>query len=399
MMLRNTLLILLSALAATACDRPLFDTAFRPRSGRPPKKAPTPEVLPEWLSVWATAVAFHDTTDWREGSAGGAGLLLFKNGVRVDSLPGTGCLKPEQHRFRDGHLWTNSTDGFRTYLQKDGEPYLSYEGEEGLVGFLLQNGHVHSLGQKPGGGFSYRLDGRVIYSSEKGLLLGSGADEDWEGGALCYDGGGFYYTYGIAQQSADAPVWEYRLMRGNDIRKVITPPSDGQLFDMRVNGGNCYRLERRYDRYCLITGEDVRVLSARGSQDKLKLVPLEGGIAVIGNSLWGPARMGWLEKADGDYYQYLHHGGGRLRLWLREGALTMVLMDTQDCLSGVQSGSWSGSFPAGAYRLQQSRCALFRDGILALALTAADGNEHLLWVGGQETPVTFNGYFTGIYIE
>lgn len=399
MKLRKTILLLLLAATTTACDRPVFDTTFRPRSGRPPRKAPTPEALPEGLSVWATAIAFHDTTSWRAGSTGGAGLLLFKNGVRVDSLPALNVLKPEQHRFRDGHLWTNRTDGFRTYLQRDGEPYLSYDGEEGLVGFLLQNGHVHSLGQKPGGGFSYRLDGEIVYSSEKGLVLGSGADADWEGGALCQDGGGVYYTYGIAQQSADTPVWEYRLMRGNDIRKVITPPAGGQLFDVRVSGGNYYRLERRYDRYCLITGEEVRVLTARGEQDNLKLVPCADGIAAIGNSLLGPARMGWLERADGSYYQYLHPGGGRLRLWLQGSALTMVLMDAQDCLSGVQSGAWSGSFPAGAYRLQQDRCALFSEGILALALTAASGNEHLLWVGGEETPVSFNGYFTGIYIE
>ena len=399
MTLRKTFLLLLLAVSAAACEKPLFPTSFRPRTGRPPRKAPTPEALPEGLSVWATAISFHDTTDWRAGSVGGAGLLLFKNGVRVDSLSARDILKPEQHRFRDGHLWTNTTDGFRTFLQRDGEPYLSFEGEEGLVGFLLQNGRVHTLGQKPGGGFTYRLDGEVVYTSDKGLILGSGADEDWPGGAFCQDGGSVYYTYGIAQQSADAPVWEYRLMRGNDIWKVITPPTGGKLFDVRMSGGNCYRLELRYDRHCLITGEEVRVLSARGNQDELKLVPSVGGIAAIGNSLLGPARMGWLEQADGNYYQHLHLGGGRLRLWLWDGALTKLLMDPQDCLSGLQGGSWSEDFPAGGYRLQHPRCAAFQGGILALALTSTGGSEHLLWVGGQETPVSFNGYFTGIYIE
>lgn len=399
MSLRKTILFLVLVLGAIACQRPLFDTTFRGKNGRPPQKAPVPEALPEGLSVWATAIAFHDTTDWRAGSLGGAGLLLFKNGVRVDSLPALNVIQPEQHRFRIGHLWTNATDGFRTFVQRDGEPCLTYNGEERLVGFLVQDGHLHSLGQKPGGGFSYRIDGEIVYTTDKGLVLGSGADEDWPGGAISQDGGSVYYTYGIAQQSADTPVWEYRLMRGNDIWKVITPPADGQLFDVRVSGGNCYRLERRYDRNCLITGEDVRVLSARGNQDELKLVPCGDGIAAIGNSLMGPARMGWLEQADGSYYQYLHLGGGRLRLWLWNGALTKLLMDPQDCLSGVQSGSWSEDFPAGAYRLQHPRCAAFRDGILSLALTATDGCEHLFWAGGQETPVHFNGYFTGIYIE
>lgn len=399
MTLRKTVFLLLLALTAAACNKPLFETSFRPRTGRPPQKAPKPEALPEGLAVWATAVAFHDTTHWRAGSVGGAGLLLFKNGEKVDSLQAPNSLKPEQHRFRDGHLWTNTTDGFHTFLQRDGEPYLTYEGEEGLVGFLLLNGHVHTLGQNPGGGFTYRVDGEVKYASATGLILGSGADEDWSGGAFCYDGGGVFYTYGIAQQSADAPVWEYRLMRGNDIWKVITPPTGGRLFDVRVSGGTCYRLEHRYDRYCLITGEEVRVLAARGNQDELKLVPCGDGIAAIGNSLLGPARMGWLETADGNYYQYLHHGGGKLRLWFHGDEMTKLLMDPQGCLSGIQAGSWSGDFPAGAYRLRHPRCASFQGGILALALTATEGREHLLWAGGKETPVSFNGYFTGIYIE
>lgn len=398
MKLRKTVILLL-ALAAAACHRPLFDSTFRGGRGRPPKKAPVPEALPEGVAVWATAIAFHDTTDWRAGSTGGVGILLFKNGERVDSLPGRAALKPEQHHFREGHLWTHTTDGYRSCLQRDGEPYLDYEGEERLVGFLLLNGQVHSLGQKPGGGFSYRINGSPAYTSDQGLVLGSGADEDWEGGAFCYDGGGVYYTVGLAQQSAETPVWEYRLMRGSDIWKVIAPPAGGQLFDVRVSGGEAYRLERRYERYCLIKGEEISVLSARGNQDELKLVPAEGGIAAVGNSLLGPARMGWLEKASGGYYQFLHYGGGRLRLWLWEGALSMVLMDPQDCLCGVQAGSWSVSFPDGAYRLQFPRCAAFYDGILALALTATEGNGHLLWVNGEEKQATFNGYYTGIYIE
>lgn len=397
--MRKILLLLLLALAATGCRRDLFGNHFRAGGGRPPKRPPAPVALPEGAAVWATAVAFHDTTDWRAGASGGAGLLLFKNGIKVDSLSGN-FLKPEQHRFREGALWTNDTDGFRSYIRRDGELFCSYEGEEAMAGFLLENGRVHTLGQRPGGGFTYRIDGKAVYTSAQGLVLGSGSDEDWEGGALCLDGSGVYYTWGILQQSAADPVWEYRLMRGNDIWKVITPPSGGLLFDLRVWGGTCYRVERRYDRNCLLEDEEIRVLRARGNQDELKLVPsFDAGIAVIGNTLMGSARMGWLEQADGNYFQYLHHGGGALRLWVRDGTITSALMDPQGCLSGVRAGATEISFPSGTFRLQHKRCAAFFDRTLALALTATSGNDHLFWVGGEETPVSFNGYFTGIYIE
>lgn len=393
------LLLLLAAVLAVSCTRELFHTVFRPLTGRPPKRAPAPVVLPEGASVWATAVVFHDTTDWRAGENGGARLLLFKNGERADSLSGKNFLQPQQHRFREGHLWTHTTDGARSGIARDGEPYLSFEGEESPVGFLLQNGHVHTLGQRPGGGCCYRIDGRAVFTSAQGLVLGSGSDPDWEGGALCADGNGVFFTIGFAQQSADAPVWEYRLMRGGDIWKVITPPAGAQLFAVRVSGGHSYRLERRYDRNCLIEEEEIRVLQARGEQTGLELVPCDGGIAAIGNTLLGPARMGWLEQAGGRYFQYLHSGGGRLRLWVKDGVMTKLFWDVEDCVSGAESENWSVSFPRGAYRLQHGRCALFHDGILALALTAAEGDAQLIWVGGNAREMRFNGYFTGIYIE
>lgn len=397
--MRKTLLVLLVVSLATACQHDLFSTHFRSGGGRPPKRPPSPELLPEGMAVWATAVSFHDTTDWRAGETGGAGLLLFKNGVRVDSLPAKDCLQPAQHRFREGYLWTNATDGTHTFIRRDGEPWLSYEGEETLSGFLIQNGRIHTLGQRPGGGFCYRIDGKAVYASARGLVLGSADDPDWEGGALTSDGGIVCYTVGLAQQSADTPVWEYRLMRGNDIWKVITPPADAQLFDVRVCGGVCYRLELRYDRYCLIGDEEVRVLQGRGEQGDLKLIPTDEGIAATGNSLLGPARMGWVEEADGRYQQYLYLGGGKLRLSFRGGVLTILLFTPEETLSGVRIGSQLISFPEGVYRLKYGRCALPCNGTLALALTAANGDRHCLWVAGTGQEVRFNGYFTGIYIE
>lgn len=397
--MRKTLPVLLVVLLCAACHHDLFSTHFRPGGGRPPKRPPSPVLLPEGMAVWATAVSFHDTTDWRAGETGGAGILLFKNGVRVDSLPAEDCFQPGQHRFREGHLWTSATDGEKTFIRRDGVSWLSFEGEESLSGFLIQSGRIHTLGQRPGGGFCYRIDGKAVYSSAQGLVLGSGDDPDWEGGALTSDEGVVCYTVGLAQQSADTPVWEYRLMRGNDIWKVITPPAGARLFDVRVCGGVCYRLELRYDRYCLIAGEEVRVLQARGEQGELKLVPAGSGIAATGNSLLGPARMGWVEEADGRYQQYLHLGGGKLRLLLEGDVLTALLFNPEGCLSEVRIGSRSESFTEGKYRLQNDRCALFRDGVLSLALTAVEGDRHCLWMGGGEQDLHFNGYFTGIYYE
>ena len=59
---------------------------------------------------------------------------------------------------------------------------------------------------------------------------------------------------------------------------------------------------------------------------------------------------------------------------------------------------YSATLPE-SYRLYTQRCEARREGIFARALTNTSTGEHLLVVDEEQTPVRFNGYFTGIYIR
>ena len=56
------------------------------------------------------------------------------------------------------------------------------------------------------------------------------------------------------------------------------------------------------------------------------------------------------------------------------------------------------SVPANQYTLTSSRCAQLRDGILAVALTSAEGDNHLLIHNSDTLSLNFNGYFTSVQI-
>ena len=118
------------------------------------------------------------------------------------------------------------------------------------------------------------------------------------------DTSGVHFTYGISHQSADAEVWEYRVMNGTDIRKELTMPAGGKLFDVRVHDGKLYRLEWRYGRYCLIVDEVLTPLPAEGAQQGLKLLTVNGNIMVKGFEIQNREPVCWLQGADTLRYEY-----------------------------------------------------------------------------------------------
>lgn len=387
--------------ALLACNPPLFDQSSReqPDSGRtpPPSLRDTTQKEPD---VYVTAIMFPDSVNWRKGGTEGATLVLLKNAQVVMSLPAGPRPRADNHCYQDGHLWVNDTDGFQTTVSCDGSTLFAYPGEEQMPGFLIDNGQVHTLGQKPGGGFCYRIDGMEAFTSREGIVLGEADDPDWPGGALMRDTSGVHFTYGISHQSADAEVWEYRIMNGTDIRKELTMPAGGKLFDVRVHDGKLYRLEWRYGRYCLIVDEVLTPLPAEGAQQGLKLLTVNGNIMVKGFEIQNRELVCWLQGADTLRYEY---GYPRLPVGdlLIEGDRQYALvMDGEDCVLLIYRGEeFIARFPPETYGLHTQRSIALRKGILALALTHDDADENLLWVNGKEYPLRFNGYFTGVYIE
>lgn len=400
--MRKLFNLLLLAAALFSCQRPLFDTPAREGTGsggRVPPPSP-PDTARYTRSVYSTAIVFPDSVNWRKGETQGARLVLFKDTAPLRMLDAGNQPQPDRHTFQEGHLWTQFTDGFKTTIACDGNVFFDYPGEEAPLGFLVAGGEVHTLGQHPGGGFTYRVNGQEVFSSPQGMVLSWSANPDWEGGALSRDGTGVYYSYALPVKDEESEIWEYRVMKGGEIRKMIPAVTGSELHDIRVMDGVVYRLEYRYGRLCFIRDEDLTPLTLPDGAHGMRLTPVDGTMGIKGFHEENRNIHSWIRDADSLLYHhsmlYRHQGD----IFAREKEQAVVILDGEDCVVLAIRDTVSVSLPNESYRLHTPRCVQHRKGTLALALTGdTEHEENLLVVNDRKHPMSFNGYFTGIYIE
>lgn len=355
-------------------------------------------------SVYYTALEFPAWADWREGDLRGAEVVLYKDGKEQLRVPVGDNPDPERHRARDGHLWTDYIEGRETVLERDGVQVLRYNGEEVLMGFLLEGPHIHTLGQLPGGqGFTYRIDGREVFSDPAGIAVGSLNQREWEGGALMKDSlYGVCYSYGIPFRSGEKTQWEYRTMRGDSCLKVVPKGTSERLFDIRMLGGAVYRSEQRSKStttLCLVQDNNYFSLDIRSGElphlAQLVLLP-DGRMGIKGysrgldrwrNAFWYRGSQGLVYKvfSEEDIPDLYVEGEHLAYCTTIDGKVSTV----------VQDGRQLNIAPM-AYRLATPLCARWHQGDFLLLLSSVSGTDHLVVHGDTFAHFSFNGYFTSI---
>ena len=155
---------------------------------RPPVQA-VEEAADRDRHVYLTAVTWPSGYDWQRDTAGGrAELLLLCDG---ETRMRTSLLDGSVHRFRNGALWEAGLQEGETVLRRNGEEFLRWEGEESLKGFLPETDGVYTLTQRVGApGVRLRRNGELLFSDDRGIVLGSMEESGWDGGALERDGEG-----------------------------------------------------------------------------------------------------------------------------------------------------------------------------------------------------------------
>lgn len=374
------------------------------------RKTDTPEndsTLAQKPALYYTALEFPSWADWRDGDLRGGEIVLYKNGAEQLRVPAGDNPDPERHRVRGGHLWTDYIEGKETVIACDGEPTLRYNGEEVLMGFLLVGRQIHTLGQRPGGqGFSYRIDGKEVFSDPAGIVVGTLNQREWPGGALTKDLAGVCYSYGVPIRNGDKTEWEYRVMCGDSCIKMIPQGTSSRLFDIRIQDGTVYRVEQRSassTTTCLVRDNSYHSLGMGPSEvaHGLQLVPLEDGtmgvkgyssglVSVDKWTCWYRDDRGIRTQATSNMeIQDLFVEGDHLAYCtLRSGTVCQVVQDTY--LTGITPY---------AYRLATPLCACWYQGALLALLSSVDGPDHLILHGNTLTPISFNGYFTSVYME
>ena len=415
--MKEKLLMLVLAFSVVACSG---DYDFKPRKYRfqtLPQAGEKGPVEPPQDATYITCAEFPDGYDYHADPDYGqveAKLLLFVDGERTLSLPaGPGSsfsIDPDMHRVRGGHLYTDGVDAKGTFVHRDGEQLFRYEGRESLRGFLLLDGKVHTLGQsRSGEGFSYRINGEMVYGRTEGYILGDMSYPVPDGGALRVDNppgsaAEVYFSYGIPHPSSSGTKWEYHIVRGGVDEEVDMDATTVEIYDIVIKDGQIIRTERRNDTSLnpvLVIGKDSYSL---GSSSYLKARPHICRIFFDGDELYV---KGWFESADGewtftlwtrrgitltvpgrDVYDIWVYNGERFILQKKSGELTVF----RAMIGGVPSEDTLGE-----YSLPFNNCAVFSGGNLSMAFSHPQG-ELAVYSDGRISKYKLYGYPTSIRI-
>ena len=401
--MRSTIGILGLALFAAACIRdPLFPGLPR-YSREPPSVREQPDstadvdVIPPGEHVYLTAVRFPDGFAWQEDTCavdGPVWIDLYRDGALVRSIPAGGSLHPDMHRYMGGHLYTDCSAGQETIISRDGAELFRFEGREAMRGFLVREDGIHTLGQdRDGEGFTYRVNGRIVFRSETGAVLGSADEPGAPGGALAEFGENVCYPCRIPSERG----MQYRVMQGEETLYDVQEQDGVRLFRF-MNGKPC-RVQYARRVHYLYAGDQGSVLSLQGGEVLLwcRLSAWEDQILALCCVSSLKAQRCFLQTSDGRVFQG-RAGESAEEILVEGGRMGWTVTDGRGDLLRVRWSDGTATESAGGC-LVSSRCALLRDGHLLLALTGRNGAPNRFQKDDRSTDIPFNGYFTSVTVE
>ena len=401
--MRRTIGLIGLALLAAACSRdPLFPGT--PRSLHEPPSghhradsSALDDVVPPGEHVYLTAVRFPDGYAWQEDTCavdGPVWIDLYRDGALVRSVPAGGSVHPDMHRFMGGHLYTDCSSGPETVVSRDGVELFRFEGREALRGFLIREDGVHTLGQdRDGEGFTYRVDGRIVFRSETGTVLGRPDEPGIPGGALVEYGENVCYTCRLPSERGP----QYRVMLGGEVLHSLPEGSGVRAFGF-LNGKLC-RVQSATRRYLLYVDDKETGLSVRGGEGILwsRMAAWGEKILVLLCVTSLSERRYFLQASDGSTFQGTT-GETVEEVLVDEKRMGWTVTGERGDLLRVRWSDGSATEAAGGY-LVSGRCALLRSGHLLLALTGRDGAPNRFQQDKESTDIPFNGYFTSVTVE
>ena len=399
--MRHLIVITALALLAAACTRgPLFSgsprSSHEPGSGRRTDSIATDGMSGE--HVWLTAVRFPDGYAWDVDTCAVEGAVwidLYRDGEKVRSVTAGASTHPDMHRFIGGHLYMDWSTDAETIVSRDGAELFRYEGRESLRGFLVREDGVHTLGQdRDGDGFTYRIDGRVVFRSETGDVLGGLDAPGAPGGALTEYGEDIYYACLLSSEQGK----EYHVMQ-NAERYRSFPASDGTR-DILFADGKVSRIrsKSRSGLVLEVDGKETR-LGIGGGETHLwsRLASWDDDIVALVCTRNRDGKRYYLKTAGGE--TFATSSGETVSELLPDGKrLGWTVTDARGDLLHVRWSDGGVTEGTGGF-LFSGRCALVRNGHLFLALTGRDGAPNRFQEDGVHTAIPFNGYFTSVTVE
>ncbi len=365
-------------------------------------------------SLMVTAVEYPEGCFWQRDSSGGTGechISLYCNGSRTVSVPsGAGfpaSHDPDMHRCIDGKLYTDYSDGGRTYVCENGNLLFSYEGREMLCGFLIKDGDIYTLGQNRGGeGLSFRKNGTMVFSSGTGSVIGSAASSSSRTGALYEDDGSIVFCFRSTSISQGNALTSCYIVRDGKSEKLSFPETVSSVYDIRQIGGKVVAAVKH------VTPAKSPALIMEG---EMKSLPLSISNIDIGSCLlrWdGSGNIALSTAFSGDGWKTIRraivrNNGSKVLFsdgetitdfWIcgddyaypivREGVLTLFYTD-----------GWvrKSINPEGRYSLMSPACMTFDGNSVTAGLSPKDSAGFPLIIrGSRMEELQVNGYVTSV---
>lgn len=351
--------------------------------------------------LYISGVSFPEGYDWRRDTAFGkvaCNIFLIRDGEVVCNVPaginGSADAAPDRHHIISGHLYTEHHEPSQTIIQRDGKEILRYRGDETMRGMLLEQGKLLTLGQnRYGHGFALRRNGKVLFSSDDGELLGSYSDKAYaESGALYDDDGTACFSYFSTREGRRS--WHFV-----DGEEESLLDSDGlaTVYDMRSMMGDHYAVAQ-------LKGGKAPVLLGSGQASDLS----EGLISSVSNDY----RLGAFDGRIFIVGEHKPYGTGTTGFWDEDGLITKIANDCRafryengqfDYLKTSAGKVLSMTFKGqtsnipGDWRLMTPQCLCWTGDGPVLALSDLWGRQHpAIWKNGSFTEVNVNGFLTGV---
>ena len=391
------------ALLAAACIRePLFPGTPRkdlnPHAG--PHRADSSggiDTAPPGEHVYLTAVRFPDGYAWDLDTCAVEGTVwidLYRDGIRVRSVPAGGSVHPDMHRFTGGHLYTDCSADSVTVVSRDGVELFRFRGREALRGFLVREDGIHTLGQdRDGAGFTYRIDGRVVYRSEAGAVLGRPDASGEPGGALTDGGEDVFYACCLPSERGK----EYVVMRNEEVYRSFQESDGVRAFGLV--GGRVCRVESNRRQLSLYVDDRESPLAIQGGEAFVwcRMAPWDGEILTLLCVTGALGRRTFLQASDGRTVRF--PAGETVSDLVAEGKRAgWTVTDGRGDLLRVRWSDGTALEAPGGF-LASGRCILLRNGRLYLATTGRDGAPNRYRLDDACTDIPFNGYFTSVTVE
>ena len=333
-----------------------------------------------------SALSYPPSYDWKKDSLFGrvpCTIKLFKGGELALSLPaGPGTLfstSHDTHHIIDGSLYTEYSDSHQTVICRDGEKIASWSGRERLVGLLVRDETLYTLGCSSAG-LVYRKNGIETLKISDGVPFGGFRFNTYGSGGALYEVDGAICFAFQAPRNGVSTVF---FAKDGELNEVFSAP-DADLLDAKMLGDGVVVLykEQLYTRLRYGSGKIIILPHSE------HIAWNAADIAIVDGM---PAAVGYC-RYDND--AHLSFGISRYDYAKRLKDLPLAVYFSGGALVPVYAGV---EVPPDCFFMSRDCACLSPEGQLTLALSPRDAQERpYVLCAGERTEYPVEGFLTGV---